>query len=762
MTRARPPELHQEEVIYSVEDYARAESFLPWQMETRVPGEVTEIAWLPGSPRYRFKLSTQEGWRYRIADASAGTEHQDAFDHEGLAAALVEATDEKVDPSRLKPTRIDYRGADDLEFDFNDARWRWDGSELRQFSEEDQFGVRSPDGTKIAFNRDHDLWVREVATGIERRLTCGGKEGSFYGAVLPSPLRAAGLPGAGQPWKDTKVLWSPDSSRLLTHRIDTAGAGTITMSLSTPRSGSIRPEAVEYFYPLPGDDPLPTATLVLIDLASDDSTPVDIAPLELYYYGSPIPGPDSSSRNMWWRQDGSSLYLLRLFRGDRHATLYEIGADGSSRVIVDEEAETPVDSNLSTSGPVNHRTIEDQDLTLWYSQRDGWGHLYTYRTSTGTLLNQLTSGEWAVADVLHVGDGYVYFTAVGRNVSEDPYIRRLYRVRLDGSSAEPELLTPQDGSHEVSFAPDGGYFISTWSKVDRAPVAELVRSSGESVGVIAEVDLSALTESGWQFPERFSAPSRDGRTRVYGVIVRPTNFDPDKSYPVIDSIYGGPQMNQAPVGLTETARIWAAQAIAELGFVVVLIDGLGMPYRSKEFRDVSYRNLGDAGLPDHISAMRDLKVRYPNLDLDRVGTFGHSAGGYASTHAILAHPEFYKVCVSGAGNHDHRTDKAWWIERYQGWPVGDHYIEQANRTLAGRLQGKLLLIHGEADENVPVASTLSLADALIAADKDFDLLILPNRSHACGSEPYVIRRRWDYFVRHLAGQEPPSYSIRKS
>lgn len=539
--------MHQEEAIYSVEDYARAESFLPWQMETRVPGQVSEIEWLPASTRYRFKLSTTEGWRYKIADASAGIEYKDAFDHEGLAAALARATGEKVEPDRLMPTKIDYREPDDLEFDFNDARWRWDGTALRQFSEEDQFGVRSPDGTKIAFNRDHNLWVREVATGIERQLTTDGRNQSFYGSVLPSPLRAAGLPGAGQPWKDTKVLWSPDSSRLLTHRIDTAGAGTITMSLSTPLSGSIRPEAVEYFYPLPGDDPLPAATLMIIDLESGESIPVGIPPLELYYYGSPIPGGGSRSSNMWWRSDGSALYLLRLFRGDRHATLYEIGADGSSRVVVDEEAETPVDSNLSTSGPVNHRTIEDQDLTLWYSQRDGWGHLYTYRTSTGKQLDQLTSGEWAVADVLYVGGGYVYFTGVGKDPNEDPYVRRLYRVRLDGSSNEPELLTPQDGSHEISFAPDGGYFISNWSRIDSAPVAELLRSSGESVGVIAQVDLTALTGSGWQFPERFSAPSRDGRTQVYGVIVRPTNFDPDTSYPVIDSVYGGPQMNQAPV-----------------------------------------------------------------------------------------------------------------------------------------------------------------------------------------------------------------------
>lgn len=754
----------QEDVIYTVEDYARAEKFLPWHMETRLPGGVAELEWLPDSTRFRFRLNTAEGWRYRTADAATELKHQDAFDHERLAAALGAATDDTVDPNRLRLTRLDYRAADDLEFGYQDDRWRWDGDVCHRLSDDDRFGVLSPDGKLLAFTREHDLWVRDVATGAERQLTNGGRADAINGGVLPSPLRSAGLPGGGQPWRDAAVLWSPDSSRLLTHRIDTAGAGTITMSLSTPLSGEVRPKAVEYFYPLPGDDPLPTATLMIIDVESGDIAPVAMAPLQMYYYGSPISRGHGGS--MWWQQDGQALYLLHTARGDRDVTLYEIGVDGSVRAVIEESAETPVDSNLSTSGPVNHRTLDDQDLTLWYSQRDGWGHLYLYRTSTGEQLRQLTQGQWAVADVLQVGDGFAYFTAVGKQPDDDPYKRRLYRVRLEGDPSEPELLTPQDGSHQISFAPGGDFYISTWSKIDSVPVTEVFRSSGELVGSLAEVDLGSLTGTGWSYPERFSATSRDGETLIYGVIIRPTDFDPERSYPVIDSVYGGPQMNQAPVSLAEAMsashRIWQAQAIAELGFVVVMIDGLGMPYRSRAFRDVSYRNLGDAGLPDHISALRELAQKYPYLDLDRVGIFGHSAGGYSSTHAILAYPDFYKVCVSGAGNHDHRTDKAWWIERYQGWPVGEHYVAQANRTIADQLEGKLLLYHGEADENVPVASTLSLVDALIAADKDFDLLILPNRSHGCGSEPYVIRCRWDYFVTHLAGQQPPTYHIEKT
>lgn len=751
-------------------------------MESRLPGVVGPVEWSPDSARFWFRLGTSGGWRFQAGERSSASS-RDAFDHDRLAAALASATERDISPERLELTNLSPWAPTGIEFDFADERWCWDGQESRRLTDDERYGVRSPDGGRLAFTRDHDLWVRDLATGAERRLTEGGRAESFYGRVIPSPLRMAGLPGAGQPWRETAVLWSPDGRRLLTHRIDTAGAGTITMTLSAPLPGrpetappetarpeagrpeTVRPEAVEYLYPLPGDEVLPTATLLVIDVDSGQISPVDIPPLEMYYYGSPIPAASATSRTMWWREDGESLYLVRRFRGHRRVALHEVGADGTSRVVVDESAETPIDTNLSTSGPVNHRTIDDKDLTVWYSQRDGWGHLYLYQTSTGNPVRQLTSGPWAVADVCHADAEFVYFTAVGRNPDEDPYLRRLYRIRLDEPGARPELLTSQAGGHEISFAPDGSRFVTTWSMIDSPPVTQLCRSAGEVIGTIATADLSGLLAAGWTYPERFAAPARDGHTKVYGVILRPSTFDPALSYPVIDSIYGGPQMNQAPAALIEATtaghRLWQAQAIAELGFVVVMIDGLGMPFRSREFRDVSYRNLADAGLPDHISALRSLAERYPCLDLDRVGIFGHSAGGYASAQAILAHPDFYKVCVSSAGNHDHRVDKASWIERYQGWPVGEHYVEQANRTIAHRLEGKLLLIHGEADENVPVAATLSLADALVAADKDFDLVILPNRPHACGADPYVIRRRWDYFVRHLAGQRPPRYALRR-
>jgi len=408
---------------------------------------------------------------------------------------------------------------------------------------------------------------------------------------------------------------------------------------------------------------------------------------------------------------------------------------------------------------------------LWFSQRDGWGHLYVYDATTGELLEQLTSGAWAVADVLHMDEvgRWVYFTAVGTTAASDPYFELLYRVSLDGG--EPQLLTPEDATHRITFSPSGDFFIDSYSRVDQPPVTVLRSATGDVLMELERADIEDLVATGWTCPERFCVKARDGSTDIYGVLIRPTSFNGNSQLPVLDDIYAGPQTNRAPASFagytspshqhpSHAARgFWHAQALAELGFAVVMVDGLGMPFRSKAFRDWSFRNVGDGGIEDHVVALRQLALQHPYLDLERVGIYGHSAGGYASTHAMLRFPEFFKVAVSSAGNHDHRLDKATWIERYMGLPVGDYYCEQANSTLADNLRGKLLLIHGEMDENVHVASTLQLVDALIKADKDFDLLLLPNRPHACTDDLYFIRRRWDYFVRHLLGREPPAYVI---
>jgi dipeptidyl aminopeptidase/acylaminoacyl peptidase len=333
----------------------------------------------------------------------------------------------------------------------------------------------------------------------------------------------------------------------------------------------------------------------------------------------------------------------------------------------------------------------------------------------------------------------------------------LYRINRDGTGLI--LLTPEKAEHQIRLSPNKKYFVDTYSRVDLPPVSLLRRlKDGKILMKLQRADIKDLLATGWQPPEPFTVKARDGQTDLYGVIFRPTRFDPQKKYPVIDSSYSGPQAVRTPKSFRRGC-LTLDQSVAELGFIVIAIDGLGTANRSKAFQDFSYKNLGDIGAPDHITGIKQLAKKYSCFDMTRVGIYGHSAGGYDAAHALLIHPEFYKVAVSSAGNHDHQMAKAWWPEHYQGYPVGKHYVEQSNLTLAENLQGKLLLIHGDMDNNVNPASTLRLAAELVKADKDFDLVLIPNRSHRLANHPYFIRKLWDHFVRHLHGKEPPGYSI---
>jgi dipeptidyl aminopeptidase/acylaminoacyl peptidase len=537
---------------------------------------------------------------------------------------------------------------------------------------------------------------------------------------------------------------------------------------SVPKNGDRRPVLHSYAYPLPGDGEVPIAELIVADVEGGSPRTVQGLRVPLLYYGSPL-RPDWT----WWSRDGGHVYAVTRERGYLAYRLTAIdAASGAARVVLEERDAVGTEPHPTHSGTPLVRVLGDGAEVLWYSRRDGWGHLYLYDGRDGALRQQVTSGAWAVTDIAHVDEArrLVYFTAVGREQGRDPYFNHLYRAGLDGGT--PTLLTPEDATHQVNAAPSGACFVDTYSRVDEPPVTVVRAPDGAVVRELERGDASALRELGWTPPERFLVKARDGKTDISGVLIRPSKFRADGagSLPVLDSIYGGPQTNQAPTsfgGYSQTTAVpnkvrdlWHAHALAELGFAVVMIDGLGMPYRSKAYGDRSYRDLGDGGIADHIAAIRQLAQRYPYLDVDRVGIYGHSAGGYASTRAMLTFPEFYKVAVSSAGNHDHRLDKANWVERYMGLPVGDHYREQSNVTLAHRLAGKLLLMHGEMDENVHPASTLQVVDALISANKDFDLLILPNRPHGCTSDPYFVRRRWDYFVQHLLGLDPPAgYAI---
>jgi dipeptidyl aminopeptidase/acylaminoacyl peptidase len=535
--------------------------------------------------------------------------------------------------------------------------------------------------------------------------------------------------------------WSPDSKKLLAYRLDRTSARQFTVVQSVPKLG-LRPVSYTYDYPLPGEVGLARAEPVIFEIATRKVIPVQTEPLDLLFTGGP---------SLRWFADSSRAYFVYTKRGYQNVQLREIdAATGAVRVLVDERSETFVDPGMTY-----FRVLEETPEVVWSSERDGWCHLYLYDEKTGRAKQQLTKGPWVVRSIPRVDEKArrVYFTASGREPGRDPYLEHVYRAGLDGN--DPRLLTPEEADHAASFSPSGKYFVDTYSRVNVASRSVVRRA--EDGGVAMEIERGSV-EPGWPLPEPFRVLAADGKTGIHGVLFRPSNFNASKKYPVIEDIYTGPQGIHTPK--TFHARS-LDQATAELGFVVVVIDGRGMAKRSKAFHDYCYKNLGnDTGIADHIAGMRQLAQRYPYIDLTRVGVFGHSAGGYDSTHVMLTHPEFYKVAVSSSGNHDHRMDKAWWNELWMGYPVGDHYRRQSNVTLAPKLEGKLMLVHGELDDNVNPASTLQLVGALIKANKDFDLLLMPGQNHGLGASRYFIRRRWDFFVKNLLGVEPPkNYKI---
>ncbi len=751
-------------------DYERAERFLPWNVADLVSGLAVHPHWIGASDRFWYRRGRPGSTEFISVNARTA-ERGPAFDHRAVAEALSAALGRSVSALSL-PFDAIYPAEDSdlVAFHVEGSRWTYEPEPGRlcrdPFGEQDpRSEIRSPDGRWVAFVRDHNLWVRSTADGSERPLTHDGSRERSYGMPLPSPLPAAGLGDPGQPI----ISWSPDSRYLFTQQLDLAGAPTLPFLQSLPRDGHLRPVVHSVAYPLPGDTDTPVVRAVIADVISGRAVVADHEPVPALYYGSPLAG-----NRVTWDQRGDRVHLVICDRGYQGYRLLEVlAADGATRTIACEESGdgiAPRDiSWQSTEGLPDLVVSGGGRDVIWWSLRDGWPHLYLYDGETGAVRRQLTSGAWSVQDVLHVDEAArrVVFTGSGREAGRDPYLRAVYCVSLDGG--DPELLTPDELDHSAWISPTGTFLVDTASRWDQPPTTVVRETGGPVVCPVEHGDASRLLATGWQPPDRIRVKGRDGQTDIYGLLFRPAAPD-RRPLPVVDFIYGGPQMNQASASFADSARaaqddgisasFWHAQAIAELGFAVVMIDGLGMPGRSRDFQAVAWRNLADAGIPDHVAAYPQLRERYADLDIERIGIFGHSAGGYASAQAILRYPDVYKVCVSSAGNHDHRLDKAVWVERYMGLPVGDHYAEQANRHLADRLRGKLLLAHGDMDENVPLAGTLSLVEALIEANKDFDLLVLPNRSHRFADDPYFTRIRWDYFVRHLRGENPPAYRIK--
>ncbi len=760
----------------SRDDYARAESFLPWNVEKLVFRMGVDPKWIGDSERFWYRNRTSDGTEFIVVDPEAGT-REPAFNHIRLAAALTRTTGRPTTHGQLPFEQIEMNDADRVRFDAYEHRWECDlGTytcrEIEKPVERGGGSLKSPDGRREAFVRNHNLWVRDAESGEERQLTSDGEAYNDY-ASLPEGRTSAVSDRLSGKKIPPSAVWSPDSTKLLTHRLDQRAVREMWLLQGHPGGDGARAIPHSYRMPLPGDPELAQAGLVVFDATTGARTDVQADPIACVAFAPPERG------YVGWCAGSDRAWFIRRERGFLAASLHTIDATtGATTQIVEERGRTLTVPHLSpTTDKPMAWVSRDGSEAIWHSQRDGWGHLYLYNAN-GEVVRQLTGGPWVVRELLHVDEDarVAFFTAGGREAGQNPYQRQISRVSLDGG--EVTALSPEDADHQVTASKSGRYLIDTYSRPDQSPISVVRDRSGAVVVALEEADIARLQASGWQSPERYTLKARDGVTDIHALVIRPTNYDPTRRYPVLDSIYPGPQRVQAPVGFpgpdtSAIAGFWAAQSLAELGFVVVMIEGQGMPFRSKAFHDYAYANFEDGGgLPDHIAALRQLAASDSSLDLSRVGIYGHSGGGYASVKALLQHPDFFKVAVSSAGNHDQRGYMAEWGEMYLGMPDINQaaWEAQSNLPLVANLRGKLLLAWGEMDDNVHPGLTIQLIDAFIKAGKDVDMLVLPNANHGFidlvhapkdtrGNSPnnhFFLRKRWDYFVQHLLGAVPPS------
>jgi dipeptidyl-peptidase 4 len=733
-------------------DYLRAERFLSWNLTGKMYGGSVSPNWIDDD-RFWYRNRFSDGFEFIYADLGAGARRR-AFDHERLASSLSEATDTTYEPYKLPFTQFEYReDRRAIGFVVDGKEWRCDIENYTCSGPYERVArvpnsVTSPDNTLAAYIKDSNLWIRNLETGEDKQLTNDGKE--YYGYATDS-----------QGWTRSDrpiLLWSPDSRKIATYRLDERNVEK--MPLIEMKEG--RPVLHYWPYALPGDTVVPMHERVVIHIEEPSVVYFDIEPD--HQRTSNCCGLTRAGNwgDVEWSEDSQRLAFVSTSRDYKEVKLRIADPySGVIRTVYEERANTFFESNLTTRGIPNWRIFHDRNEFIWFTRRDGWGHLYLYDLNTGALKNRITSGAWNVVDIHQIdkGNRWIYFTAVGKEAGRDPYHEHFYRVRFDGSGLS--LLTPELAHHAITVSPSGTYYVDAYSSFDMPPVSVVRRQDGRVVLTLEEADISALEEIGWNPPIPFKAKGRDDITDVYGLLFRPSDFDPEKKYPIINSIYPGPQVGSIGTRNFSIMGRGQTQALAELGFIVVQIDATGTPLRSKAFHTDWYGDMGDNGLEDQIAAMRQLAEKYSWIDLDRVGIYGHSGGGFATASAMLRFPDFFHVGVASAGNHDNRGYTYYWGEKYQGLlerqPDGtDNYEKQANQFLAGNLKGKLLITYGTMDSNVHPSMTLLLINELIKHNKNFDVMVFPNRGHGYFNEPYNIRITWDYFVRHLLGKVPPA------
>ncbi|MDE0349077.1 MAG: prolyl oligopeptidase family serine peptidase [Gammaproteobacteria bacterium] len=752
--------------------YERAAAAQAHLQDRWVLNQAVHPRWIDGST-FWYERETPEGKDYTVVDAGRG-EKRPAFDHDALAAALAEETGQEMDASALPIVGVEIEPAA-VTFTNAGRFFRFEDGELEELdaNPKDPSWLVSPDGSRAVYSKGHNLWLKHLASGEEKQLTTDGAPFYAYGANPHA---------TGRPAVKPEAVWSPDSRYVFTAQTDDRQVKSLPVIDFAPADGSIRPKVIDYRQALPGDEHVTRFRMTIIDTDTGKQTPIHYADLAATRMNdTPFGG-----NRAWWSADSAAVYFVDILRGEREARVVTAPRDsGITRVVFRETTDTYLELGSNVYMPTFIVPLPESGEFAWYSEKSGWGHLYLHDAATGEEKRALTAGDWLVRDVLGVDrEGRELFLTIGgRRPDANPYFREVARVNLDTteltllSSGDDDRLVLSQGDFSLliltvfgqdpgavsGLAPGGAFYVETRQRPDRPNVTALMSKDGEERMVIEEATPHSLPEER-PWPEPFSVTAADGETDIRGVMVKPSDFDDGRSWPVIDYIYGGPQVANVPksgFGSAGSLSLDSATSLAELGFVVVILDGRGTTERSRAFHEASYGRLQTASnLEDHVAGIRQLGERFPYLDAERVGITGVSGGGYMAARGMLKFPEFFKVGVSIAGNHDQRLFWHSWGERYQGLLAGDNYVEQANLTHAANLEGKLLFIHGMLDFGVHPGGLFQLTQALMDANKVFDLVLMPQAGHALPG--YGMVRMWDYFVRHLAGQEPPTGFSAKS
>jgi dipeptidyl aminopeptidase/acylaminoacyl peptidase len=715
-----------------------------------------QTQWIDGTEKFVYRRTVTGGHEFVLVDAEALT-RQPAFDHARLAAELTKQLAAPITAEKLPFDRPHFdASAATLEFERDHQRWHCD---LRTYTCTHQ--PLLPEPPRDPEDEGYD-WTPPAVNGWEQKRV--SPDGKWEAAIenYNVEIRAAGDKAAkpivlstdgseGNYYALDTLAWAPDSKHLAIYRIRPGYRRLVHYVESSP-SDQLQPKYSAMLYPKPGDV-LPLLQPVLFSMEDKSERAID---------SSLFPNPYELTPIAWWKDSRGFTFHYNQRGHQLYRVLEVAAATGTARTLIEEASATvvnypPLERNQYDHGKTFRYDLADGKQIVWASERDGWEHLYLYDGASGAIIRQITHGDWVVRAVDRIDEATqtIYFEASGVDPNEDPYYVHGYKIQLDGSSLAP--ITPAPADHVLSYSPDGKYFVDIYSRVDLAPVVELHRAADASlVLAIDAADDHALRTAGWRPPEPFHALGRDGKTAIWGVIYRPANFDPSKKYPVVEDIYAGPQGSFVPKSFT--AR---AEPLTELGFVVVQIDGMGTNNRSRAFHDVAWRNLKDGGFADRILWHKAVAAKFGWYDISRVGVFGTSAGGQNALAALLFHPEFYQAGVANCGSHDNRMDKIWWNEQWMGWPVGPWYSDSSNVDNAWRLQGKLLLVVGELDKNVDPSTTFQVADRLIKANKDFDLLVVPGGGHGAGGA-YGQRRLMDFFVYNLLHKATPDWNVTAS